>query len=81
MYEADPFAAQKSVAERQEKAARKREEAQQSTKATASKSEPDPFDNSPEVRLTSELRGLVENAIKMVIILSCSISIGHSRSY
>jgi len=81
MYETDPFAAKKSVAERQEKAARKKEEAQQSTKATASKSEPDPFNNSPEVKLSSELRGLVENAIKMVIILSCSICIGHSRSY
>ncbi|KAH9964169.1 P-loop containing nucleoside triphosphate hydrolase protein [Russula dissimulans] len=66
MYDADPFAARKSVAERQEKAAKKKE-AQQSATAPASESKPDPFDDSPEVKLSSELRELVENAIKKAI--------------
>jgi ATP-dependent RNA helicase DHX57 len=70
MYDADPFAARKAVAERQEKAAKKREEAQQAAKAPAPESELDPRNDPPEVKLSTELRELVENAIKMVFILS-----------
>ena len=79
-YDADPFAARKSVAERQEKAAKK-QEAQQSTNAPAPKSRPNLFDDSPEVKLSSELRGLVENAIKMVIIFSHFFCICRSHLY
>ncbi|KAI0308348.1 P-loop containing nucleoside triphosphate hydrolase protein [Multifurca ochricompacta] len=69
MYEADPFAARKSVADRQVKAAKKKEEAQQAANAPASAPDldPDPFNNSPEVKLSTELRELVENAIKTAI--------------
>jgi ATP-dependent RNA helicase DHX57 len=70
MYDADPFAARKSVAERQEKAAKKKEKAQQTANSPAPKSEWSIFDGSPEVKLSTELRGLVENAIKTVLILS-----------
>ena len=69
MYDADPFAARKSVVERQEKAAKK-QEAQQSANAPTPNSRPNIFDGSPEVKLSSELRGIVENAIKMVITFS-----------
>jgi ATP-dependent RNA helicase DHX57 len=69
MYDADPFAARKSVADRQEKAAKKKE-AQETAEVPAPGSKPDVFDDSPEVKLSSELRSLVENAIKMVLIFS-----------
>jgi ATP-dependent RNA helicase DHX57 len=70
MYDADPFAAKKAVAERQEKAAKKKEEARQTANAPATRSEPNIFNDSPEVKLSTELRGVVENAIKTVIIPS-----------
>jgi ATP-dependent RNA helicase DHX57 len=70
MYDADPFAAKKSVADRQEKAAKKKEKTQQTANSPAPKSEWGIFDGSPEVKLSTELRGLVENAIKTVVILS-----------
>ncbi|KAF8481792.1 P-loop containing nucleoside triphosphate hydrolase protein [Russula ochroleuca] len=66
MYDADPFAARKSVADRQEKAAKKKE-AQETADAPASKSKIDVFGDSPEVKLSGELRSLVENAIKMAM--------------
>ena len=66
MYDADPFAARKSVADRQEKAAKKKE-VQETAKTSASESK---SDDSPEVKLSGELRGLVENAIKMVFIFN-----------
>ncbi|KAI0295038.1 hypothetical protein BC826DRAFT_302175, partial [Russula brevipes] len=66
MYDADPFAARKSVTERQEKAA-KNKEAKQIVEAPTPESKRDPFDDSPEVKLSSDLRDLVENAIKMAI--------------
>lgn len=69
MYDADPFAARKSVADRQEKAAKKKE-AQETAKTPAYVSKPDLFNDSPEVKLSSELRGSVENAIKMVFIFN-----------
>lgn len=80
MYDTDPFAARKSVAERQERAAKK-QEARQSANAPAPKSEANLFDGSPEVKLSSELRGLVENAIKMVIIFSHVFCICRSHLY
>ena len=69
MYDADPFAARKSVADRQEKAAKKKEN-QETAKTPAYVSKSDLFNDSPEVKLSSELRGLVEDAIKMVFIFS-----------
>ena len=71
MYEADPFAARKSVEDRQEKAAKKKEEIQESATRHVPRTEHNPFDNSPEVKLSTELRELVENAIKTVLISSC----------
>jgi ATP-dependent RNA helicase DHX57 len=70
MYDADPFAAHKSVADRQEKATKKREAQETAANAPAPDSKPNIFDNSPEVKLSSELRSLVENAIKTVFIFS-----------
>lgn len=70
MYEADPFAARKSVNERQEKAVKKKEEIEQAATRPVPRTEPDPFDDSPEVRLSAELRELVENAIKTVLTSS-----------
>ncbi|KAH9957470.1 P-loop containing nucleoside triphosphate hydrolase protein [Lactifluus volemus] len=58
MYDADPFAARKA-----------KEEPQQATRASAPESELDPRKDSLEVKLSTELRELVENAIKMVLIL------------
>jgi hypothetical protein len=78
MYDADPFAARKSVADRQEKAAKKKE-AQETADAPASKSKIDVFGDSPEVKLSGELRSLVENAIKMVIIFSSPSYTRHLR--
>ena len=80
LYDADPFAARKSVAERQERAAKK-QEAQQSANVPTPRSGPNRFDDSPEVKLSSELRGLVENAIKMVIIFSHFFCICLSHLY
>jgi hypothetical protein len=80
MYDADPFSARKSVAERQERAAKK-QEAQQPANVPTPRSGPNRFDDSPEVKLSSELRGLVENAIKMVIIFSHFFCICLSHLY
>lgn len=82
MYDADPFAARKSVADRQEKAVKKKE-AQETTKAPASdhESRSNLFNDSPEVKLSSELRGLVENAIKMVFIFNGRHRIHHLHLY
>jgi hypothetical protein len=67
MYEADPFLAQQEVKKRQAKAAEKREEPAASNlstvdvrKATSSNE----FSQSPEVRMATSLRDLVEDAIK-----------------
>ena len=67
MYEADPFLAQQEVKKRQAKATEKREEAATSGSSTidvrksASSNE---FSQSPEVRMATSLRELVEDAIK-----------------
>ena len=69
MYEADPFLAQQEIKIRQAKAAEKREEAAASNSSTldvrkaASSNE---FSQSPEVRMATSLRELVEDAIKEV---------------
>ena len=76
MYDADPFAARKSVADRQEKAAKKKE-TQETAEIPAPQSKSDRFGDSPEVKLSSELRGLVENAIKMVFIFNSRHCIHH----
>lgn len=67
MYDADPFLAQQEVKKRQAKAAEKREETTASNsptrdvrKATSSNE----FSQSPEVRMATSLRELVEDAIK-----------------
>ena len=78
MYDADPFAARKSVADRQEKAAKKKE-VQETANVPAPASQLDIFNGSPEVKLSSELRILVENAIKMVFIFSCPSCDHHLR--
>jgi ATP-dependent RNA helicase DHX57 len=82
MYEADPFAARKSIEERQEKAAKKKEEIEQAATRPVPRTEPDLFDNSPEVKSSAELRELVENAIKTVLISSChdSYQYAHPRN-
>ena len=67
MYEADPFLAHQEVKKRQVKATEKREEAATSSSSTvdvrksASSNE---FSQSPEVRMATSLRELVEDAIK-----------------
>jgi ATP-dependent RNA helicase DHX57 len=82
MYEADPFAARKSVEERQEKAAKKKEEIEQAATRPVPRTELDLFDDSPEVKSSAELRELVENAIKADLIPSChdSYQYAHPRN-
>lgn len=82
MYEADPFAARKSVEDRQEKAAKKKEETPQAATRPAPRTEPSPFDSSPEVKLSTELRELVESAIKTVLLSGCrdAYHFAHSRN-
>jgi hypothetical protein len=69
MYEADPFLDQQEIKIRQAKAAEKREEAAASNSSrldvrkAASSNE---FSQSPEVRMATSLRELVEDAIKEV---------------
>ena len=65
MYEADPFSARKAVQERQEKAAKRNEDASGSEIGAkpASHSPPD-FANVPEAKMASSLRDLVEDAVK-----------------
>ena len=68
MYESDPFAARKAVTERQEKASKRRDESQQGQNAgggSTSKVSKE-FLNAPEVKMATELRELVEDAIKKV---------------
>ncbi|KAI0368891.1 P-loop containing nucleoside triphosphate hydrolase protein [Pilatotrama ljubarskyi] len=64
MYEADPFAARRSVGERQEKAAKKKEDAvrgEGSSKPSHSSSE---YANAPEAKMATSLRDFVEDAVK-----------------
>ena len=68
MYEADPFAAWKAVEARQAKAAAKRIEQAEQAESGKSKapSVPGVFSNALEVKMASQLRDLVEDAIKQV---------------
>jgi ATP-dependent RNA helicase DHX57 len=63
MYEADPFAARKAVSERQEKAAKKKDDASSSKGQAGTSPE---FANAPEARMASSLREIVEDSIKKV---------------
>jgi ATP-dependent RNA helicase DHX57 len=67
MYEADPFLAHQEVKNRQAKANEKREAAATSSSSTADvRKTPNSneFSQSPEVRMATSLRELVEDAIK-----------------
>lgn len=66
MYDADPFAAQREVEERQTKAAQKREEPSPQNIAGRSPHVSTEFSRSPEVRMASSLRDTVEDAVKKV---------------
>ncbi|KAH0838102.1 P-loop containing nucleoside triphosphate hydrolase protein [Lanmaoa asiatica] len=67
MYDADPFAAQKEVEERQAKAAQKKEEKAADLQGDIRKSSSSishEFTQVPEVRMSSTLRDLVEDTVK-----------------
>jgi ATP-dependent RNA helicase DHX57 len=66
MYDADPFAARRAVDERQAKAARNRQQGNSKTSTMLGSKE---FAYSPEVRMSTELRDLVEDVVKKVIKL------------
>lgn len=66
MYEADPFAARKAVDERQEKAARKKEEASRPETASREVKQSSEFAHAPEAKMATALRDFVERAIKQV---------------
>ncbi|KAG1825662.1 P-loop containing nucleoside triphosphate hydrolase protein [Suillus subaureus] len=61
MYDADPFAARRAVDERQAKAAKNRQQGNSKTSMMPGSKE---FANSPEVRMSTELRDLVEDVVK-----------------
>lgn len=62
MYDADPFAARRAVDERQAKAAQNRQQGNSKTSILPVGSKE--FANSPEVRMSTELRDLVEDVVK-----------------
>lgn len=70
MYDADPFLAQQEVQKRQAKAAEKREETTASNSSSSSDirktTNSNEFSHSPEIRMATSLRELVEDAIKEV---------------
>ncbi|KAG1757846.1 P-loop containing nucleoside triphosphate hydrolase protein [Suillus lakei] len=61
MYDADPFAARRAVDERQAKAAQNRQQGNSKESLMQGSRE---FAHSPEVRMTTELRDLVEDVVK-----------------
>lgn len=61
MYDADPFAARRAVDERQAKAAQNRQQGNSKTSTMLGSKE---FANSPEVRMSTDLRDLVEDVVK-----------------
>ncbi|RPD64692.1 P-loop containing nucleoside triphosphate hydrolase protein [Lentinus tigrinus ALCF2SS1-7] len=67
MYEADPFAARKAVEERQDKAAKKKEEASRPEIASREVKQSSEFAHSPEAKMATSLRDFVERAIKQAI--------------
>ncbi|KIK99476.1 hypothetical protein PAXRUDRAFT_30490 [Paxillus rubicundulus Ve08.2h10] len=65
MYEADPFAARKEVDERQAKTAQRKEEKYIDHQGDSHKSSASPeFAQVPEVKMSTSLRNLVEDAVK-----------------
>ncbi|KAG1839236.1 P-loop containing nucleoside triphosphate hydrolase protein [Suillus subalutaceus] len=63
MYDADPFAARRAVDERQAKAVKNQQQGNSKTSMMLGSKE---FANSPEVRMSTELRDLVEDVVKKV---------------
>ena len=70
MYDADPFAAQKMVEERQAKAAQRKEEPSKMNRADDPRLTNRSSTNYPEVIMAGDLRDLVENAVKKVLGIS-----------
>jgi hypothetical protein len=68
MYDSDPFAAAKMVKERQAKATKRKEESNETGNNKVRDSSPvsKEYMNAPEVKMSSVLRELVEEAIKKV---------------
>ncbi|KIJ66186.1 hypothetical protein HYDPIDRAFT_174355 [Hydnomerulius pinastri MD-312] len=67
MYDADPFAARREVAERQAKAAQRREEQVAGPQTDTHKSSASPeFAQAPEVKMASGLRDLVEDTASIL---------------
>ncbi|KAI0354638.1 P-loop containing nucleoside triphosphate hydrolase protein [Trametes cingulata] len=62
MYEADPFAARKSVDERQEKAAKKRDDSVRGENASKPGHSSPEYANAPEAKMATSLRDFVEDA-------------------
>lgn len=74
MYEADPFAAKKAVQERQEKAAKKKEQASNPERDAKPVTHSPEYSDTPEVKMSSSLRDLVEEAVKKVHALESIFS-------
>ena len=66
MYDADPFAAQQRVEQRQAKNPQKRETNSSQDSDSRKYTPSGEFSQLPEVRMASDLRDLVEKAVKMV---------------
>ena len=66
MYEEDPFAARRSVDERQGKAAKKKEAGEKGAANQGVLQTSPEFVKCPETRMASGLRDLVEDSIKQV---------------
>ncbi|KAI8990673.1 P-loop containing nucleoside triphosphate hydrolase protein [Trametes punicea] len=64
MYEADPFAARKAVEERQEKAAKKKEQASRGEGNSVGSHGSSEFAHAPEAKMAASLREFVEDAVK-----------------
>ncbi|KAI0059514.1 P-loop containing nucleoside triphosphate hydrolase protein [Artomyces pyxidatus] len=73
MYDADPFAARKSVDQRQEKASKKKEAVEEAI-STGKPQVSNEFSSAPEVKMATELRDLVEGAIKKVCHNACTLT-------
>ncbi|GBE77256.1 Putative DEAH-box ATP-dependent helicase [Sparassis crispa] len=69
MYDADPFAARKVVAERQAKVAQKKEESSQQAQSFGGVRASTEFANAPEVKMAAAMRSFVEEAVKKAILL------------
>ncbi|KAI0041900.1 P-loop containing nucleoside triphosphate hydrolase protein [Auriscalpium vulgare] len=64
MYEADPFAARKGVDDRQDKVVKKKAEVLEAKSSGQSSPASNEFSSAPEVKMATDLRDLVESAIK-----------------